>query len=166
VADLFARFSPEANLVFQRSQEEARRLNHNYIGTEPLLLGLARQDGGPVAQVFDTLGVYLAGVRSSVLQIVGRGDRAVTGQIGLTPRAKKVITLAVEEARTHGHEMIGAEHVLLGLIGEGGGIGARILSSASLDRVRAEVEQILRDSGGPEGGADEPGPGSPDVASP
>ena len=166
MADLFARFSPETVLVFQRADEEARRLNHNYIGTEHLLLGLARQDSGAVAQVLGDLGVTLDQVRSSVLQIVGQGERAVTGKIGLTPRAKKVITLAVEEARTHGHEMIGAEYVLLGLIGEGGGIGARILSSASLDRVRAEVEQILRDSGGPEGGADEPGPGSPDVASP
>ena len=165
MADLFARFSPETVLVFQRADEEARRLNHNYIGTEHLLLGLARQDGGAVAQVLGDLGVTLDQVRSSVLFIVGRGDRAVTGQIGLTPSAKKVITLAVEEARTHGHEMIGAEHVLLGLIGEGSGIGARILSRpawTSPRRGRAGPSGVRRSRGG----ADEPGPGSPDVASP
>jgi ATP-dependent Clp protease ATP-binding subunit ClpC len=155
LADLFARFSPEAVLVFERADEEARRLNHTYIGTEHLLLGLARQDGGSVAQVFDSLGVTLDGVRSKVLFIVGQGDRAVSGKIGLTPRAKKVIALAVEEAGAHGHETIGAEHVLLGLIREGGGIGAGILSSASLDRVRAEIEQLLQPDGGSESGPDD-----------
>ena len=158
MADRFDKFTERARRVLTLAQEEALRFNHNYIGTEHLLLGLVREGEGVAAKVLANLGVELNKVRSAVEFIIGRGDRAVMGEIGLTPRAKKVIELAVDEARRLGHHYIGTEHLLLGLVREGEGIAAGVLESlgVSLDKVRAEVTRILSQSmpqGGPQGSA-------------
>jgi len=131
----------------QFAQEEAQRFQHNYIGTEHLLLGLVREGDGVAARVLRNLGVELNMVRSAVESIIGRGDRVVLGEIGLTPRAKKVIELAVDEARRLNHHYIGTEHLLLGLIREGEGIGAGVLESfgLSLQQVRAQTIQVLNE---------------------
>jgi ATP-dependent Clp protease ATP-binding subunit ClpC len=148
MADRFDKFTERARRVLTLAQEEALRFNHNYIGTEHLLLGLVREGEGVAAKVLANLGVELNKVRSAVEFIIGRGDRAVMGEIGLTPRAKKVIELAVDEARRLGHQYIGTEHLLLGLVREGEGIAAGVLESlgVSLDKVRAEVTRILSQS--------------------
>ncbi len=148
MADRFDKFTERARRVLTLAQEEALRFNHNYIGTEHLLLGLVREGDGVAAKVLANLGVELNKVRSAVEFIIGRGDRAVMGEIGLTPRAKKVIELAVDEARRLGHHYIGTEHLLLGLVREGEGIAAGVLESlgVSLDKVRAEVTRILSQS--------------------
>src|SRR5262249_58847625 len=147
MADRFDKFTEHARRVLTLAQEEAQRFNHNYIGTEHLL-GLVREGDGVAAKVLANLGVELNKVRSAVEFIIGRGDRAVMGEIGLTPRAKKVIELAVDEARRLGHHYIGTEHLLLGLVREGEGIAAGVLESlgVSLDKVRAEVTRILSQS--------------------
>ncbi len=148
MADRFDKFTERARRVLTLAQEEALRFNHNYIGTEHLLLGLVREGEGVAAKVLANLGVELNKVRSAVEFIIGRGDRAVMGEIGLTPRAKKVIELAVDEARRLGHHYIGTEHLLLGLVREGEGIAAGVLESlgVSLDKVRSEVTRILSQS--------------------
>jgi ATP-dependent Clp protease ATP-binding subunit ClpC len=145
--DRFGRFTERARKVLSLAQEEAQRLQHNYIGTEHLLLGLVREDEGVAAKVLSNLGVELNKVRDAVESIIGRGDRVVLGEIGLTPRAKKVIELAVDEARRLNHHYIGTEHLLLGLIREGQGIGAGVLESfgLSLQEVRAQTMQILNE---------------------
>jgi len=145
MADRFDKFTERARRVLTLAQEEAQRFNHNYIGTEHLLLGLVREGEGVAAKVLANLGVELNKVRSAVEFIIGRGDRPVTGEIGLTPRAKKVIELAVDEARRLGHHYIGTEHLLLGLVREGEGIAAGVLESlgVSLEKVRAEVTRVL-----------------------
>ena len=132
--------------MLQLAQEEAQRFNHNYIGTEHILLGLVREGDGVAARVLDNLGIELPKVRSAVEFIIGRGDRMVMGEIGLTPRAKKVIELAVDEARRLNHHYIGTEHLLLGLVREGEGIAAGVLESlgVSLEKVRAQVIQVLK----------------------
>jgi ATP-dependent Clp protease ATP-binding subunit ClpC len=137
----FDRFSEDALKVLTLAQEEAHRFNHNYIGTEHLLLGLIRGHEGVAAVVLSNLGVELNKVRSAVEFIIGRGEQQVVGEIGFTPRAKKVIELAVDEARRLGHHYIGTEHLLLGMIREGEGIAAGVLESlgVSLERVRSEV---------------------------
>ena len=112
--DKFDKFTERARKVLSLAQEEAQRFNHNYIGTEHLLLGLVREGDGVAAKVLGNLGVELNKVRSAVEFIIGRGDRIVLGEIGLTPRAKKVIELAVDEARRLNHHYIGTEHLLLG----------------------------------------------------
>ncbi|HWZ18369.1 MAG TPA: Clp protease N-terminal domain-containing protein [Ktedonobacteraceae bacterium] len=129
------------------AQEEAQRLHHNYIGTEHLLLGLVREGEGVAAKVLTSLGVDLEKVRKAIEDIIGRGDRIVLGEIGLTPRAKKVIELAVDEARLLNHHYIGTEHILLGLIREGNGIGAGVLESFELrlQEVRAKIIQVLNE---------------------
>ena len=129
MADRFDKFTERARKVLQLAQEEAQRFNHNYIGTEHLLLGLVREGEGVAAKVLANLGVELNKVRSAVEFIIGRGDRTVTGDIGLTPRAKKVIELSVDEARRLNHHYIGTEHLLLGLVREGEGIAAGVLES-------------------------------------
>src|SRR5439155_779975 len=118
-----------------------QRFQHNYIGTEHLLLGLVREGEGVAAKVLSNLGVELNKVRSAVEFIIGRGDRIVLGEIGLTPRAKKVIELAVDEARRLNHHYIGTEHLLLGLVREGEGIAAGVLESlgVNLEKVRTLV---------------------------
>jgi len=148
MADRFDKFTERARRVLTLAQEEAQRFNHNYIGTEHLLLGLVREGDGVAAKVLANLGVELNKVRSAVEFIIGRGDRAVIGEIGLTPRAKKVIELAVDEARRLNHHYIGTEHMLLGLVREGEGIAAGVLESlgVNLERVRAETTRILSQS--------------------
>ena len=143
--DRFDKFTERARKVLSLAQEEAQRFNHNYIGTEHLLLGLVREGEGVAAQVLSTLGVELNKVRSAVEFIIGRGDRIVLGEIGLTPRAKKVIELAVDEARRLNHHYIGTEHLLLGLVREGEGIAAGVLESlgVNLEKVRTTTIQIL-----------------------
>ena len=111
----FEKFSERARRVLSLAQEEAQRFNHNYIGTEHILLGLARETDGVAARVLTSLGVELTKIRSAVEFIIGRGERPSPGDIGLTPRAKKVIELAVDEARRLGHHYIGTEHLLVGL---------------------------------------------------
>ena len=110
--DRFDKFTERARKVLSLAQEEAQRFQHNYIGTEHLLLGLVREGEGVAAKVLSNLGVELNKVRSAVEFIIGRGDRIVLGEIGLTPRAKKVIELAVDEARRLNHHYIGTEHLL------------------------------------------------------
>ena len=148
MADRFDKFTERARRVLTLAQEEAQRFNHNYIGTEHLLLGLVREGDGVAAKVLSNLGVELNKVRSAVEFIIGRGDRASSGEIGLTPRAKKVIELAVDEARRLGHSYIGTEHLLLGLVREGEGIAAGVLESlgVNLERVRGETTRILAQS--------------------
>jgi ClpX C4-type zinc finger/Clp amino terminal domain, pathogenicity island component len=147
-ADRFDRFTVRALTVPQLAQEEALRFNHNYIGTEHLLLGLLRVGEGVAAKVLGNLGVELNRVRSSVEFIIGRGDRSLAGDIGLTPRAKKVIELSVDEARRLNHLYIGTEHLLLGLVREGEGIAAAVLESqgVSLGKVRSQVVYVLNQS--------------------
>ena len=148
MADRFDKFTERARRVLTLAQEEAHRFNHNYIGTEHILLGLVREGDGVAAKVLSNLGVELNKVRSAVEFIIGRGDRTVLGEIGLTPRAKKVIELAVDEARRLGHSYIGTEHLLLGLVREGEGIAAGVLESlgVNIERVRAETSRILSQS--------------------
>src|ERR687896_2213723 len=148
MADRFDKFTERARKVLQLAQEEAQRFNHNYIGTEHLLLGLVREGEGIAAKVLSNLGVELNKVRSAVEFIIGRGDRMVIGDISLTPRAKKVIELSVEEARRLNHNYIGTEHLLLGLVREGEGIAAGVLESlgVNLEKVRAQVMQVVSQS--------------------
>src|SRR5580765_7809302 len=129
MADRFDKFTERARKVLSLAQEEAQRFNHNYIGTEHLLLGLVREGDGVAAKVLNNLGVELSKVRSAVEFIIGRGEKSISGEIGLTPRAKKVIELAVEEARRLNHSYIGTEHLLLGLVREGEGIAFGVLES-------------------------------------
>src|SRR3989304_5488163 len=136
MADRFDKFTERARRVLTLAQEEAQRFNHNYIGTEHLLLGLVREGDGVAAKVLSNLGVELSKVRSAVESIIGRGDRATVGEIGLTPRAKKVIELAVDEARRLSHHYIGTEHLLLGLVREGEGIAASVLESLGVNLAR------------------------------
>ncbi|MBM2827008.1 MAG: ATP-dependent Clp protease ATP-binding subunit, partial [Dehalococcoidia bacterium] len=145
MADRFDKFTERARRVLSLAQEEAQRFNHNYIGTEHLLLGLVREGDGLAARVLANLGIELNKVRSAVEFIIGKGDRPATGEVGLTPRAKKVIELAVDEARRLNHHYIGTEHLLLGLVREGEGIAAGVLESlgVNLEKVRAETTRIL-----------------------
>jgi len=147
-AERFDRFTSRARHVLTLAQEEATNLNHHYIGTEHLLLGLLREGEGVAAAVLAGLGVELARVRSGVEFIIGQGDKPVAGEVGLTPRAKKVIELAVDEARQLGHHYIGTEHLLLGLVREGNGIAAGVLESlgVTLDKVRTETLRVLNQS--------------------
>src|SRR2546422_1654794 len=150
MADRFDKFTERARKVLTLAQEEAQRFNHNYIGTEHLLLGLVREGEGVAAKVLANMGVELNKVRSAVEFIIGRGDRMVMGEIGLTPRAKRVIELAVDEARRLNHHYIGTEHLLLGLVREGEGIAAGVLESlgVSLEKVRSQVIEVLKSSSG------------------
>jgi len=143
--DRFDKFTERARRVLSLAQEEAQRFQHNYIGTEHLLLGLVREGEGAAAQVLRKLGVELDKVRSAIEHIIGRGDRIVLGQIGLTPRAKKVIELAIDEARRLNHHYIGTEHLLLGLVREGEGIAAGVLESlgVNLEKVRRATLEVL-----------------------
>jgi excisionase family DNA binding protein len=143
--DRFDRFTNRARHVLALAQEEAIRFRHNYIGTEHLLLGLVREGDGVACKVLMSLGVELDRVRSGVEFIIGRGDRPAVGEIGLTPRAKKVIKLAMDEARRLDHHYIGTEHLLLGLLREGEGIAVGVLESLgiSLQDVRAQTLRIV-----------------------
>ena len=144
----FEKFSERARRVLSLAQEEAQRFNHNYIGTEHILLGLVRETEGVAARVLANLGIDLTKVRSAVEFIIGRGEKPVQGEIGLTPRAKKVVELAVDEARRMNHNYIGTEHLLIGLLREGEGVAAGVLESLgiTLDKVRSETHRILSQS--------------------
>ena len=142
----FEKFSERARRVLSLAQEEAQRFNHNYIGTEHILLGLVRETEGVAARVLLNLNIELVKVRSAVEFIIGRGERPTPGEIGLTPRAKKVIELAVDEARRLNHHYIGTEHLLIGLMREGEGVAAGVLESlgVGLEKVREETNSIIQ----------------------
>ena len=144
----FEKFSERARRVLSLAQEEAQRFNHNYIGTEHILLGLVRETEGVAARVLSGLSADLGKVRSAVEFIIGRGEKPTEGEIGLTPRAKKVVELAVDEARRMNHTYIGTEHLLIGLLREGEGVAAGVLESLgiSLEKVRTETHRILSNS--------------------
>lgn len=151
---MFERFTERARRVVVFAQEEARMLNQNYIGTEHLLLGLIREEEGVAARALQSLGISLFDVRAQVEEIIGRGTSAPVGHIPFTPRAKKVLELSLREALQLGHNYIGTEHILLGLIREGEGVAARVLYNlgADLDRVRNQVIQLLSGYYGKTGG--------------
>jgi ATP-dependent Clp protease ATP-binding subunit ClpA len=144
---VFERFTDQARQVVVLAQEEARAVKHNYIGTEHILLGLLREEEGIAAQVLASFEVTLAEVRAHVAQIIGEGDEVVTGQIPFTPRAKKVLELALREALTLSHNFIDTEHILLGLTREETGVAAQILRSlgADAESIRDRVvEELVR----------------------
>ncbi|MBX3284445.1 MAG: AAA family ATPase, partial [Actinobacteria bacterium] len=142
---MFERFTDRARRVVVLAQEEARLLNHNYIGTEHILLGLIHEGEGVAAKALESLGISLEGVRSQVEEIIGQGGSSPSGHIPFTPRAKKVLELSLREALQLGHNYIGTEHILLGLIREGEGVAAQVLVKlgADLSRVRQQVIQLL-----------------------
>ncbi|OPZ77662.1 MAG: ATP-dependent Clp protease ATP-binding subunit ClpC1 [Actinobacteria bacterium ADurb.Bin444] len=142
---MFERFTERARQVVVLAQEEARDLKHNYIGTEHLLLGLLREGDGVAARVLSALDVSLEDVRGTIMRIVGEGEHESQGQIPFTPRAKKVLELALREALSLGHNYIGTEHILLGLVRESEGVAARVLADleADADRIRQEVMRVL-----------------------
>jgi ATP-dependent Clp protease ATP-binding subunit ClpC len=142
---VFERFTDRARRVVVFAQEEARLLNHNYIGTEHVLLGLVREGEGVAAQALTSMGIGLDAVRGQVEKIIGQGQAAPTGHIPFTPRAKKVLELSLREALQLGHNYIGTEHILLGLLREGEGVAAQVLQQlgADLNRVRQTVIQLL-----------------------
>jgi ATP-dependent Clp protease ATP-binding subunit ClpC len=150
MASRFEKFSERARRALTRAQEEAQHFGHNYIDTEHILLGLIAEEDSVASQVLSNLGVAVSKVRSAVEFIVGRGGRPNTNEVGLTPRAKKVIELAVDEARRLNHSYIGTEHLLLGLLREREGSAAGVLESlgVTLDRVLAEVNKLLSASQG------------------
>jgi ATP-dependent Clp protease ATP-binding subunit ClpC len=145
---MFERFTDRSRRVVVLAQEEARLLNHNYIGTEHLLLGLVHDGEGVAAKALESLGISLEAVRAQVEQIIGQGQSAPSGHIPFTPRAKKVLELSLRESKQLGHDYIGTEHILLGLIREGEGVAAQVLVNlgGGLSRVRQQVIQLL--SGG------------------
>ena len=145
VPPMFERFTDRARRVVVLAQEEARMLNHNYIGTEHILLGLIHEGEGVAAKGLEALGISLEAVRAQVEEIIGQGQQAPSGHIPFTPRAKKVLELSLREALQLGHNYIGTEHILLGLIREGEGVAAQVLVKlgADLNRVRQQVIQLL-----------------------
>src|SRR5881628_3632828 len=152
---MFERFTDRARRVVVLAQEEARMLNHNYIGTEHILLGLIHEGEGVAAKALESMNISLEAVREQVQEIIGQGQQAPTGHIPFTPRAKKVLELSLREALQLGHNYIGTEHILLGLIREGEGVAAQVLVKlgADLSRVRQQVIQLLS---GYAGGGKEP----------
>jgi ATP-dependent Clp protease ATP-binding subunit ClpA len=142
---MFERFTDRARRVVVLGQEEARLLNHDYIGTEHLLLGLIHEGEGVAAKALESLGIRLGAVRSQVEEVIGQGQSAPVGHIPFTPRAKKVLELSLRESQQLGHNYIGTEHILLGLIREGQGVAAQVLVKlgADLSRVRQQVIQLL-----------------------
>jgi ATP-dependent Clp protease ATP-binding subunit ClpC len=149
---MFERFTDRARRVVVLAQEEARMLNHNYIGTEHLLLGLIHEGEGVAAKALESLGVSLEAVRAQVEEIIGQGQQAPSGHIPFTPRAKKVLELSLRESRQLGHDYIGTEHILLGLLREGEGVAAQVLVrlGADLNRVRQQVIELLHGRRGEE----------------
>ncbi len=142
---MFERFTDRARRVVVLAQEEARMLNHNYLGTEHILLGLIHEGEGVAAKALESLGISLEAVRQQVEEIIGQGQQAPSGHIPFTPRATKVLELAGREAHALGHNYVGTEHILLGLIGEGEGVAAQVLVKLGADRtrVRDQVIQLL-----------------------
>ena len=152
---MFERFTDRARRVVVLAQEEARMLNHNYIGTEHILLGLIHEGEGVAAKALESLSISLEGVRAQVEEIIGQGQQAPSAHIPFTPRAKKVLELSLREALQLGHNYIGTEHILLGLIREGEGVAAQVLVKlgADLNRVRQQVIQLLSGYQGKEAAA-------------
>lgn len=159
---MFERFTDRARRVVVLAQEEARLLNHSYIGTEHILLGLIHEGEGVAAKALESLSISLEAVRNQVEEIIGQGGSSPSGHIPFTPRAKKVLELSLREALQLGHNYIGTEHILLGLIREGEGVAAQVLVKlgADLSRVRQQVIQLLSGYQGPSGGAAGGGPSS------
>ncbi|CAA9474108.1 MAG: ATP-dependent Clp protease, ATP-binding subunit ClpC, partial [uncultured Solirubrobacteraceae bacterium] len=160
---MFERFTERARQVVVLAQEEARTLKHNYIGTEHILLGLLREEEGLAARVLESLDITVERVRAQVVRIVGSGEEVTSGQIPFTPRAKKVLELALREALSLGHNYIGTEHILLGLVRENEGVAARILLDfdADSEKIRNEVIRMLSGPGGRRsGGSSGQGSGS------
>jgi ATP-dependent Clp protease ATP-binding subunit ClpC len=151
---MFERFTDRARRVVVLAQEEARMLNHNYIGTEHILLGLIHEGEGVAAKALDSLNISLDAVRQQVEEIIGQGQAAPTGHIPFTPRAKKVLELSLREALQLGHNYIGTEHILLGLIREGEGVAAQVLEmlGADLEGIRGSVLELLEGYVAPEPG--------------
>ena len=159
---MFERFTERARQVVVLAQEEARTLKHNYIGTEHILLGLLREEEGLAARVLESLDITVERVRAQVVRIVGSGEEVTSGQIPFTPRAKKVLELALREALSLGHNYIGTEHVLLGMVRENEGVATRIMLDfgADAERIRNEVIRMLAGgAGGPDPGGGGPDPG-------
>jgi len=158
---MFERFTDRARRVVVQAQEESRRLNHSYIGTEHLLLGVLREDEGVAAAALAALEVGLDPAREQVAEIVGRGRQAPSGHIPFTPRAKKVLELSLREALRLGHPYIGPEHILLGVIAEGHGVAVEVLRvlGAPPEQVRARVLELVPPAGQEPG--DRPDPGRP-----
>jgi Clp amino terminal domain, pathogenicity island component len=148
---MFERFTERARQVVVLAQEEARTLKHNYIGTEHILLGLLREEEGLAARVLESLDITVEQARAQVVRIVASGEDVPSGQIPFTPRAKKVLELALPEALHLGHNDIGTEHILLGLVRENDGVAARILLDfdADSEKIRNEVVRMLSSSGAP-----------------
>jgi ATP-dependent Clp protease ATP-binding subunit ClpC len=142
---MFERFTERARYAIVLAQDEARTLKHNYIGTEHILLGLLREEEGLAARVLDSLDITIEEMRMQVARIVGQGDEVTTGQIPFTPRAKKVLELALREALSLGDNFIGTEHILLGLVRENEGVAARILLDfdADAEKVRNELLRVM-----------------------
>ncbi|KGN30980.1 ATP-dependent Clp protease ATP-binding protein [Knoellia sinensis KCTC 19936] len=166
---MFERFTDRARRVVVLAQEEARLLNHNYIGTEHILLGLIHEGEGVASKALESLGISLDAVREQVQEIIGQGQQAPTGHIPFTPRAKKVLELSLREALQLGHNYIGTEHILLGLIREGEGVAAQVLVKlgADLGRVRQQVIQLISGyQGGKEGATAGVGQGGPAEGTP
>jgi hypothetical protein len=168
VERVFERFTERARQVVVLAQDEARALRHNYIGTEHILLGLLREEEGLAARVLESLDVTVEEVRAQVAAVVGEGDDVTTGQIPFTPRAKKVLELSLREALGLGHNYIGTEHVLLGLVRVDEGVAARILLDFGLDaeKIRDELIRMLSGPGRRAEGSPPPGyvPKSPPLA--
>jgi hypothetical protein len=142
---MLERFTDRARRVVKLAEEEARMLNHDYIGTEHILLGLVHEGDGVAAQVLESLGISLDAVREQVVEIIGRGEQVPPEVIPFTPRSKKVLELSLRESLQLGHDYIGTEHILLGLIREGDGVAAQVLVNlgADLNRVRQQVIQLI-----------------------
>jgi ATP-dependent Clp protease ATP-binding subunit ClpC len=149
---MFERFTDGSRRVVVLAQEEAKMLNHDYVGTEHILLGLLDEGDGLAARSLESLGISLDAVRQQVEEIIGRGQQAPSGHIPFTPRAKKVLELSLSESLRLGHGYIGTEHILLGLIREGDGVAAQVLVKlgADLNRVREQVLQLLHGYHGPD----------------
>ena len=157
---MFERFTDRARRVVVLAQEESRMLNHSYIGTEHILLGLVHEGGGVAAEALTAMGIGLDAVREQVEEIIGQGQAAPAGHIPFTPRAKKVLELSLREALQLGHNYIGTEHILLGLVREGEGVAAQVLQKlgGDLNRVRQAVIRGLGEKGqGPSAGLQEAG---------
>jgi hypothetical protein len=165
---MFERFTDRARRVVVLAQEEAKELNHNYIGTEHILLGLIHEGEGVAAKALEALGISLDEVREQVKDIIGMGQQQPTGHVPFTPRARKVLELALREALQLGHNYIGTEHILLGLIREGEGVGAQVLIKlgGDLNRVRQVVIQLLSGYAGKGGEIVEPEESAGDAAPP
>lgn len=142
---MFERFTERARKVVYLAQQEAARLGHNVVGTEHLLLGLVAEGDGVAAKAMENLDIHLDKIRQEVEKIIGSGEMNPFGEIPFTPRAKRVLELAVDEGRQMGHNYVGTEHILLGLIREGEGVAAQVLKNlgADLDKVRREVLNLI-----------------------